>query len=208
LYSILTHILPVNWSDHPRVFATYSEKCKKIQLERVTYKITEKEMDSSPVIFETEFQGCIIGKTMGDNRMVGKTGAIYTPENLDGKVVLFNFWTVNCGPCIIEVPMLNRLATLYKENNDFILISVLLNDQDALDKLVEHGSIRGGIRYEVIPNSKTAVKQNFGYATQYPMPTNLFVDKTGKIYMRTVGGIQDQVGLDKIRSIIDNELTK
>jgi len=177
-------------------------------LERVTYKITQKNADSLHMILDNEFHQCIIGKTMGNYSMVGKTGNIYTPESLHGKVVLFNFWTVNCGPCIAEVPMLNRLTTLYKENNDFVLISVLLNDQDALDKLVERGSIRGDIRYEVIPNSKTLVKQNFGYARHYPMPTNLFVDKTGKVYMRTVGGIQDQKGLEKIRSIIDSELTK
>ena len=42
------------------------------------------------------------------------------------------------------------------------------------------------------------------------LPTNLFVDKEGKIFMRTTGGIIDSKDEEKLeakfRSIIDNEL--
>jgi len=184
----------------------YADKSKKIKLDRVTYKITQKASDSLLAILDSEFYGCVIGKSMGDYSLVGRSGSIYTPENLQGKVVMFNFWTVNCGPCIAEVPMLNRLATLYKENTDFVIISVLLNDLDALDKLLQGGLIKGDIKYEVVTNNKLSVKENFGFVQAFP--TNLFVDKEGQIYMRTIGGIQNQESLEKIRSIINSELTK
>ena len=184
----------------------YADKYKKIEFDRMRYKITQKASDSLRAILDAEFYGCILGKTMGDYSLVGRSGNIYTPENLQGKVVLFNFWIVGCGPCIVEVPMLNRLATLYKENDDFALISVLLNDQAELDKLLQRGLIRGSIKYEVITNDKLSIKENFGFVKAFP--TNLFLDKEGKIYMRTIGSIQDQESLEKIRSIIDSELTK
>ncbi len=185
---------------------SYTEKFKKIELERMTYKITQNARDSVVAILDAEFYGCALGKDMGDFNLVGISGKTYTPENLRGKVVQFNFWSLNCGPCVEEIPMLNRLKASYKENNDFVLISVLMNDHDALDKLLERGSIRGGIRFEVVPNNKTSVKENFGFVKAYP--TNLFVDKEGKIYMRTIGGIQNDESLEKIKSIIDAELSK
>ena len=43
-------------------------------------------------------------------------------------------------------------------------------------------------------------------------PTNLFVDRDGKIFMKTVGGIMDPKNEQKLemkfRSIIDSELNK
>ncbi len=185
----------------------YSEQSKKVRLDLATHKIKQKACDSLRTVLESEFHECVIGKVMGDYRMVGRSGNIYTPETLRGKVVLFNFWTVNCGHCIVEIPMLNRLASLYKENHDFLLISVLLNDQDALDKLLQSGLIRGDIKYDLIVNDKKTVKENFGFVQAYP--TNLFVDKQGRIYKRTTGApVQDQDGMEEIRSVIDLELLK
>lgn len=184
----------------------YSEQSKKVELDRATYKINQKACDSIRLVLESEFHECVVGKAMGDYSMVGKSGNIYTPEMLQGKVVLFNFWTVGCGPCIAEVPMLNRLATLYKDTSDFLLISVLLNDQAALDKLLQRGSIKGDIKYEIVVNDKKTVKENFGFVQAYP--TNLFVDKQGKIYQRIIGAVTNQENLEYVRSIIDSELSK
>jgi len=95
---------------------------------------------------------------------------------------------------------------LYKGDNNFPLISVLLNDQKALDKLLQGGLIRGDIKYEIIPNDIKSVKENFGFVQAYP--TNLFIDKQGKIYMRTISSLQNQEDVEKFRSIIDGELLK
>jgi hypothetical protein len=66
--------------------------------------------------------------------------------------------------------------------------------------------IRGGINYEVVPNDKITIKEKLKFVKAIPM--NLFVDREGKIYMRTVGGIQDEEDFEEIRSIIDKELVK
>jgi hypothetical protein len=43
------------------------------------------------------------------------------------------------------------------------------------------------IVYEVIPDSKAIMKSTFKLVKDYP--TNLFVDREGKIFVKTVGGI-------------------
>jgi hypothetical protein len=71
---------------------------------------------------------------------------------------------------------------------------------------MQRGYIKVDIRYEIVLNDKKTVKENFGFVQAYP--TNLFVDKEGKIYKRTIGAVQNQENLEHIRSIIDSELSK
>lgn len=184
----------------------YHDKYKKIEFSRMRYQITKKTSDSLRAILERELQACLIGKKMEDYSLVGRSGRSYTAANLQGKVVLFNFWSVSCGPCIVEIPMLNRLYASYKENKDFVLISILLDDENKLDTFLQRGLIRDGIKYEVVPNDKITIKEKLKFVKA--MPTNLFVDREGKIYMRTVGALQDEEDFEKIRSIIDKELVK
>ncbi len=180
---------------------TYSDRYKKVQLDLVTHKITDKVSDSLRVALDSEFQSCIIGKQVDYDSLV-KDNAV----SLSGKVVLFNFWGVNCGPCIAEIPFLNRLYTLYKGNKDFAFVSILLNDEDELEKLLQRGVIRDGVKFPVVTNDKITVRNNLNFVKAIPM--NLFVDKDGKIYMRTEGGIHNEESFEKIRSIIDSELLK
>ena len=41
-----------------------------------------------------------------------------------GKVVLLNFWTKNCGPCLKEMPSLGELAHMVADRKDVAIITV------------------------------------------------------------------------------------
>ena len=68
------------------------------------YKITQKASDSLRAILDAEFYGCILGETLGDYSLVGRSGNIYTPENLTRKGCAIQFldsglWSLYCrGP--------------------------------------------------------------------------------------------------------------
>ena len=44
-------------------------------------------------------------------------------SDLKGKVVIVNFWATWCGPCLTEIPDLNRLQAEYR-NDDLVILSV------------------------------------------------------------------------------------
>lgn len=185
---------------------SYSDRYKRVQLDLATRKITDKESDSLRTALDAEFQTCIIGKKIDYDSLVKGSHEDYNAVSLSGKVVLFNFWSVNCGPCIAEIPFLNRLYFLYKGNKDFVFVSILLNDEHELDKLLQQSVIRGGIKFPVLTNDKITIKNKLKFVKAIPM--NLFADRQGKIYMRTEGGIYNEESFEKIRSIIDSELLK
>lgn len=51
-------------------------------------------------------------------------GKIYTPESFIGKTVLADFWFVGCMPCLSLAPSLKEFVNKYKEQDDFVFISV------------------------------------------------------------------------------------
>jgi thiol-disulfide isomerase/thioredoxin len=188
----------------------YHDAFNKVQLQRTLKRVDNNTADSLISVLNASLDSCIIGKEMPDYSLVGLSGKIYTNESLKGKVVLFNFWSVNCGPCVVEIPALNKLYLSYKDNKDFVFISILLDKEEDLEKFLEKGLTKRRIVYEVIPNSKAILKDKFKSIKAYP--TNLFIDREGKIFMKTIGGIidsKDEQKLEaKLRSIIDNELNK
>lgn len=188
----------------------YHKEFNKIRLHQTLKQLDNKVADSLIFAIGMNLDSCIIGKELPDYSLVGLSGKTYTNESLKGKVIVFNFWSVKCGPCVMEIPVLNRLYLSYKDNPAFMFISILFDDEEALEKFLERGLTKTRIVYEVIPNSKPVMKTTFKLIKEFP--TNLFVDKEGKVFMKTNGGISDSKYEQKLearlRSVIDSELNK
>jgi thiol-disulfide isomerase/thioredoxin len=189
---------------------SYHREFNKVKLEFIAKKIDRAALYMAMFKLEESLDTCIIGKEMPEYNFVGRSGKSYTNESLKGKVVVFNFWSVNCGPCIGEIPVLNRIHLSFKQNEDFVLISILLDDEESLERFLEGGITKRRIVYEVVPDSKSIMKSTFKLVKAFP--TNLFVNREGKIFMKTSGGIIDPKKEQKLemkfRSIIDSEMNK
>jgi len=48
--------------------------------------------------------------------LLNKAGEVVNNETLKGKVVLFDFWFISCGPCWVKFPNLQRLYEKYQSN--------------------------------------------------------------------------------------------
>lgn len=58
-------------------------------------------------------------------------------ESYRGKVVVLNFWTKTCGPCMEEMPEIADLARILKPQSDVAVLTISTDDtaQEAIDTL-------------------------------------------------------------------------
>ena len=58
-----------------------------------------------------------------------KKGAL---SDFKGKYVVINWWSTGCGPCIAEMPILNKMVERYKFRKDVVFLAVAWNDKEQL----------------------------------------------------------------------------
>ena len=103
-----------------------------------------------------------------------------------GKVVVLNFWFVNCPPCRQEIPQLNELVQTYKDNKDVVFIAVALDQAYDIKEFLKSSPYQ----YNIIDNGRyIASKYNI---TLYP--THAVVNREGKVIFHTSGLTMSTVG--------------
>ncbi|WP_299272494.1 peroxiredoxin [uncultured Psychroserpens sp.] len=106
---------------------------------------------------------------------------------LKGKIVVLNFWFVNCPPCKDEIPELNKVVAKYKTNDDVVFIGFVLDKKDKLNRFLSQTQFD----YKPIPNSKNIANQYYVYA----YPSHIIIDKNGVISHIDVGLKEGNISL-------------
>jgi thiol-disulfide isomerase/thioredoxin len=134
----------------------------------------------------------------------GQLGA----EDLQGKVVLLDFWAMYCAPCIATFPHLRRWRDKYSEN-DLVIIGLTnyssldwddeagrsrpvenlsaSDEQAALARFAQHHRLKH--RFAIVAKDSKLLEK-YG-VTQIPQA--VLVDREGKIRLIRVGGEADSV---------------
>jgi peroxiredoxin len=55
-------------------------------------------------------------------------GATVTLDSFRGKVVLLNFWSKSCGPCLEEMPSLAELTQVVHDRTDVVVLAVSIDE--------------------------------------------------------------------------------
>jgi len=102
-------------------------------------------------------------------------------STVKGKVIFLNFWGTWCPPCVAEMPAIQELYNLYKDNPN--------------------------VAFLLVSNEETAVVQKFIHKKSYTLPvyinhyklpevfaisaypTTFLISKSGKIVIREVGAV-------------------
>ena len=95
------------------------------------------------------------------------------------KIIVLNFWFINCPPCRTEMPDLNELVEKYKGNDSVRFIAVALDEKSELKDFLE----RNPFHYSIIDGGKY-LADNYGIKSY---PTHVIVNAQGKVYFHTSG---------------------
>jgi len=129
----------------------------------------------------------LIGKPAPKLKLGGWMNGKVTPKDMEGKIVIVDFWATWCGPCIKSIPKINAIARKYADK-DVALIGVCASGEGRMLEAVQ----KAGIKY---PVARTTPSTTEAWKVAY-FPTYGIIDKNGVV--RALG-----VGLDYVEMIVD-----
>jgi len=128
------------------------------------------------------------GGGMGKSELLGKEAIAFTGKDingnevdlasLQGKIIVMNFWFVECKPCVMEMPELNELVEHYKEE-DIVFIGFATNKKAQIKSFIK----KNPFDYQIIPSSGP-ICQSYGVNS---FPTHIIIGKDSKIAFVTSG---------------------
>ena len=113
-------------------------------------------------------------------------GDLYSIRDLEGKVILLNFWATWCGPCRMEIPELNEMQEKYGEDN-FLILGISISDtKKALDDFMKYYEVDYPLLYG---NPKEIEKVLLDYGGIFSVPTSILINKKGEKVFSYPGAI-------------------
>lgn len=106
-------------------------------------------------------------------------GNLFKSKELEGKVVVINFWFINCPPCRMEIPELNEMVAQYTDNKDVVFLAIALDEKWELQQFLKMMPFH----YNIIPGGRN-------FARSYKVssfPTHVVVDREGLVKFHTAG---------------------
>ena len=121
-----------------------------------------------------------IDKNIILNPLMGKK--IKLENYLSNGPVLINFWATWCAPCIKEMPYLDQFEKKYKDKG-FSVLAISVDNQKSLSQVRSFIKTKK-FTFDIFldPNMQIFKKLNGNL-----MPTNVLIDKSGKVFWRHYG---------------------
>ena len=107
---------------------------------------------------------------------------MYNQESLRGKVVVLNFWGIQCAPCKKEIPQLNNLAEEYAHTNDIIFLAVSDDTNKQLREYLQHTKFD----YRLVSDKSGLFSEMLDYKG-IMWPSHAILDKEGKVVFQYLG---------------------
>ena len=151
------------------------------ELSFLIYPLSEKEiaarMERLPK--PRESSAFKAGTRVAGFKAMDLQGNKYNLKDLAGKVVVLNFWFINCPPCRQEIPELNAMVSRYKDNPDVFFLAVGLDEPYAIREFLKTKPFD----YQIVPRGRNLAAQFRVRA----YPTHVVLDKAGVVAFDTEG---------------------
>jgi len=170
LLSMASLSLMTNTDYQPVFFANTKGKLKSLVFIRKS---------NAPILIEQNVEAIF---TPGERALdfIAKDihGNSYKLSELKGKVVVLNFWFTKCGPCIAEMPELNKLASNFKEE-DVVFLALTFNKKGVVNDFLKSNPFA----YTILANANDVITM-YGVNSY---PTSIVINKKGEIVLKELG---------------------
>lgn len=99
-----------------------------------------------------------------------------------GKIVVLNFWASWCGPCIDELPSLNRFAERYASKGVEVLGVSLDEDPEKYSEFLQ----KYRVGFTTVRNINRIVSEQYG---TYKLPETFIVGRDGRLLHKVIGAV-------------------
>lgn len=157
--------------------ANPAEEATHFVLRHLTEAEKDAELDKLPRPRDSKFFRTGSKLAHFDDKDIN--GNIYNLKDLKGKVVVINFWFINCPPCRMEIPELNALVEKYKGNSEVVFLGIAMDDKYRLQQFLQ-----------AMPFNYNIIAEGAYLARKYNVtafPTHVVVDKEGAVTFHTAG---------------------
>lgn len=130
--------------------------------------------------------GALAGIRSGGNsrpayQVVTLTGDALGAESLRGKVVLVNFWATWCGPCRVEMPLLEAMYARHRDRG-FVLLGLSVDRGG--EALVRDYVRSRGVTY---PIAIVGAREEGAFGGVRGYPTSFLLDRDGVVRHAVIG---------------------
>lgn len=114
-------------------------------------------------------------------------------SDFKGKKIYINVWASWCGPCIKEIPELEKVYQEFKNKEDFVFLSITspsdasfnnLNAADESKKTILAKAEELGVNYPVLFDYQDQFLKNYSIRA---FPTHIFINSDGTILANVPG---------------------
>jgi peroxiredoxin len=146
-------------------------------LYRLTEKQKEERLSKMPKPRESTF--FTTGEKISLFNVKDIQGNKINLKDAKGKIIVLNFWFIDCKPCRQEIPDLNNLVAQFENNPDIIFVAIALDSRSDLKDFLKTTPFN----YHIVDDGKY-------FADKYGIrmyPTHVIVDGEGKVRFHTSG---------------------
>ena len=123
------------------------------------------------------------GSDMPDFTLTDQAGKQVKLASFKGKPLLVNLWATWCAPCVVELPMLEKLAAT--RSAELKVLTVSQDMPSTADKVAEFLASKGATHLEPWLDPQNDLAVAYEVTT---LPTTVFYGSDGKEVWRYVGG--------------------